>query len=95
MPPEEAAQLTGPTLSMLQRARSTVNRDADDQLQMLCVRTKKYEMLLCSEADGKYAICVLQDPQPEQNESSLVFQAKEARSVLRGSMARAAPGLVF
>ena len=55
MPPQEAAQLTGPALQLLQRARSAC--DEDDELEMLCVRTRKYEMLLCSEMKGAFAVC--------------------------------------
>ena len=95
MPPEEAAQLTGPTMQMLQRARATC-KNLDDELQMLCVRTRKYEMLLCAEADAKFAICVLQDPQPDTAETSLVFETKAAKSVLKGAnIARTEAGVVF
>lgn len=89
MPPEEAAQLSGPVLSLLQRARSiaAVTPDtADEDFRMLCVRTRKYDMLLCSEQAGAFAICVLQDPQPENAQTSLIFSAGSAaaRSILRG-----------
>ena len=88
MPAEEAAQLTGPTLQMLSRARAAVGSTPDDELSMLCVRTRKYEMLLCSEANGEYAVCVLQDPQPDNREAALVFEAsKAARSLVSQSAA--------
>lgn len=99
MPPQEAAQLTGPTLQMLQRARAATEVVAPgDELQMLCVRTRKYEMLLCSEANGAFAVCVVQDPAPEQADAPLVFGATSgaARSLRRGgAIAPAAPGVVF
>jgi predicted regulator of Ras-like GTPase activity (Roadblock/LC7/MglB family) len=96
MPPEEAAQLTGPTLQMLQRAR-TACKNLEDELQMLCVRTRKYEMLLCAEGAGKFAMCVLQDPQPDSAETSLIFEgSKAARSVLKGAtLSRGEAGAVF
>ena len=88
MPAEEAAQLTGPTLQMLSRARAAVGATPGDELSMLCVRTRKYEMLLCSEAAGEYAVCVLQDPQPDNREAALVFEAsKAARSLVTHSAA--------
>lgn len=65
MPLEEAAEYAGPTLQLLQRARDCASLRTDDEFQMLCVRTRKHEMLLCSEAQGAFAICVLQEPQPD------------------------------
>lgn len=90
MPMEEAAQLSGPTLSLLSRARDTVKKaeaDGDDELRMLCVRTRKHELLLCSEADGAFAVCVVQDPTPASaDEANVVGAAKSqaAKAVLRG-----------
>jgi len=90
MPAEEAAQLTGPTLQMLQRARAAVAHTPGDELSMLCVRTRKYEMLLCSEANVAFAVCVLQDPQPDTAVEAATSGA--ARSM---RVASAAPGVVF
>ena len=64
MPMEEAAQLTGPVLQMLSRARECAKLglgpgDDGEPLSMLTVRTRKHEMLLCSEQSGAFAICVL------------------------------------
>ena len=88
MPPQEAAQLTGPALQLLQRARSAC--DEDDELEMLCVRTRKYEMLLCSEMKGAFAVCVVQDPTPE------VEVEKDAVGAARSMKIGTAPaGVVF
>lgn len=87
MPMDEAAQLTGPVLSMLNRARAVAALRADDEFQMLCVRTRKHELLLCSEADGAFAVCVVQDPTPASaDEANVVGAAKSqaAKAVLRG-----------
>lgn len=83
MPMEEAAQLTGPVLQMLSRARECAKLglgpgDDGEPLSMLTVRTRKHEMLLCSEQSGAFAICVLQDPTPSMDQSALVFDGKRA-----------------
>ena len=88
MPLEEAARLAGPTLQLLQRARSCVTLLPTDELRMLCVRTRKYELLLCSEADGAFAICCIQDPAPDRDVEKTMSTA--AKSVLR-----AAAGTMF
>ena len=88
MPMEEAAKLAGPTLQLLQRARSCAALTADDELRMLCVRTRKYELLLCSEAEGAYAVCVLQDIHPVVGEAAGAPSSEPtpaARSVLRAA----------
>ena len=103
MPLEEAAVLSGPALSLLSRAREAVRKD-DDELRMLCVRTRKHEMLLCSEADGAFAVCVIQDPTPasagspaasieamQENQGHGTHKSAAARSVLRGGSVIAAP----
>ena len=75
---------------LLSRARDTVKKaeaDGDDELRMLCVRTRKHELLLCSEADGAFAVCVVQDPTPASaDEANVVGAAKSqaAKAVLRG-----------
>ena len=86
MPMEEAALLTGPVLQLLSRARECA-KVGGDELTMLTVRTRKHEMLLCSEQGGAFAICVLQDPSPSMDKSALVFEQKEgvAKSVVNGS----------
>ena len=89
MPPQEAAQLTGPALQLLQRARSSLTDDGDE-LEMLCVRTRKYEMLLCSEMKGAFAVCVVQDPTPEQGEVE-----KEVVGARSAKIGAAPAGVVF
>jgi len=97
MPMDEAAQLTGPTLQLLSRAREVAKLRPDDDFQMLTVRTRKHEMLLCSEANGAFAVMVIQDPQPQQDGSSqpsLVFAQQgggEAggRSIVKGASLKA------
>ena len=89
MPMEEAAELTEPTLQLLHRAKECCAHDSglreDDEFTMLCVRTRKYEMLLSAEENGAFAILVLQDPTPSQDQPSLVFeQGQGKRSVVRG-----------
>ena len=87
MPLDEAARLAGPTLTLLQRAKGCAALANGDELQMLCVRTRKYELLLCSEADGAFAICVLQDPSPEKAADATDAPiTSAARSVLRASV---------
>ena len=57
-----------------------------DELQMLCVRTRKYELLMCLEASGAFAICVLQDPSPEKvTDATDAPVTSAARSVLRAA----------
>lgn len=73
MPMEEAAQLTGPTLALLSRARECAKLRPDDEFTMLTVRTRKHEMLFCSEANGAFAICVIQDPTPVQDQPPVVY----------------------
>ena len=86
MPLEEAAKLAGPTLSLLQRAKSCAAVHEGDELQMLCVRTRKYELLMCLEASGAFAICVLQDPSPEKvTDATDAPVTSAARSVLRAA----------
>ena len=85
IPSDEAARLAGPTLQLLSRARDVVDLGESDELQMLCVRTRKHEMLFCSEADAAFAICVIQDTAPVDGAPSLVF-SKAARSVLRAGV---------
>ena len=89
MPMEEAAKLAGPTLQLLQRASTCAAATPDDELRMLCVRTRKYELLLCSEAQGAFAVCVLQDIAPTVGEVANAAAAPAeatpaARSVLGG-----------
>ena len=90
MPMEEAAKLASPTLQLLQRARSCAAATPDDELRMLCVRTRKYELLLCSEQQGAFAVCVLQDIAPTVGEAAAAAAPAEAtptaRSVLSGAM---------
>ena len=91
MPLEEAARLSGPTLELLQRARTCIAINSDDELRMLCVRTRKYEMMLCSEMNGSYGICCIQDASPADSSERAEHPASSAtRSVLR-----AAVGTVF
>ena len=91
MPIEEAARLAGPTLQLLQRARAVAAVMPDDELRMLCVRTRKYELLLCSEADGAFAICTIQDvsamaeTQRSSDEGEGGGISAAARSVLRAT----------
>ena len=59
---------------------------------MLCVRTRKHELLLCSEATGAFAICVVQDPSPEEHAVPLVF-SKAAASLKGSVIAGAQPGV--
>jgi len=94
MPIEEAARMASPVLTLLDRAKSIVVIDSPDargeELQMLCVRTRKYEMLLSLEANGAFAICVLQDTNPTNGDAADAPLTSAARSVLQ-----AAAGTVF
>jgi predicted regulator of Ras-like GTPase activity (Roadblock/LC7/MglB family) len=96
MPAEEAAQLTAPTLQMLRSGRIAVEASSPgDELQMLCVRTRMYEMLLCGEVSGAFAVCVLQDPQPQQLEASLASDVANGTKSIKRGLTAAAPGVLF
>ena len=56
----EATRTAAAGAVLLERARGCV--DQDDALSLFCVRTKKHELLLSTEKDGKYGIAVLQNP---------------------------------
>ena len=88
MPTDEAVGLAGPTLQLLQRARSISAVRADDELRLLCVRTRKHEMLMSCEADGAYAICVLQDAAAARDAPSLAV-ANAARTMQRAGVGEA------
>jgi hypothetical protein len=50
------------------------------------VRTRKYELLMCLEANGAFAICVFQDPSPETvTDATDAPVTSAARSVLRAA----------
>lgn len=68
MTPAAAARHAALVPPLLERARLCVDAvEKGGELSMLCVRTRKHEMLLCSEAAQKYSVLVLQDPSAEQS----------------------------
>ena len=66
MSPEDAAKHSSPTLQLVQRARDVVALEKGNELLMLTIRTKKSELLFCSEGGGAYSILVVQNPSAER-----------------------------
>ena len=66
------AKYASPVQQLLQRAHGVVGLTKGDRLQMLCVRTSKHEMLLCSERNQAYSILVIQNPNADINVASMV-----------------------
>ena len=63
----EAASYAVSGLALLQRSRELFNA-AEDALEMVCVRSRKYELLVSGDPDGEYGVAVVQDPHMERTE---------------------------
>ena len=79
MDQEAARRHAVPVLQLVQRAKSVVaTQTPGDQLGMLCVRTVKHEMLICSERGGAFTILAIQNPNADVDVASLVQGAPAA-----------------
>ena len=66
------AKYSSPVQQLLQRAHGVVGLTPNDRLSMLCVRTSKHEMLMCSERHEAFSILVLQNPSADVNVAGMV-----------------------
>uniref|UniRef100_A0A7S4FB65 Roadblock/LAMTOR2 domain-containing protein n=1 Tax=Chrysotila carterae TaxID=13221 RepID=A0A7S4FB65_CHRCT len=63
LPPQDAARYAVAALQLTERTQNVVcELDPRNGLELLCVRTMKHEMLLCSAHDGAFTTLVLQNP---------------------------------
>ena len=72
MDEKAVAKYASPAQQLLQRARSVVALTPGDRLTMLCVRTFKHEMLLCSERQAAFSILVIQNPNADVNVAGML-----------------------
>ena len=64
LPPADAARYAANMLPLLERAQLCAEAvdGPKSKLHMLCVRTRKHEMLMCTEQSMLFSILILQDP---------------------------------
>mmetsp|Transcript_22153 Transcript_22153/g.45236 ORF Transcript_22153/g.45236 Transcript_22153/m.45236 type:complete len:205 (-) Transcript_22153:130-744(-) len=72
MDERSVSKYTSPVLQLLQRAHGVVGLTPNDRLGMLCVRTSKHEMLMCSERHAAFSILVIQNPSAELSVAGMV-----------------------
>jgi len=67
LPTSDAARYASNMLPLLERAQQVAEsiEGPKSELRMLCVRTRKHEMLLCTERSMLFSILILQDPNAE------------------------------
>ncbi|KAL1512167.1 hypothetical protein AB1Y20_005433 [Prymnesium parvum] len=74
----DAARYAAHMLPLLERAKLCTEavEGPKGRFQMLCVRTRKHEMLMCTEKDMLFSILIIQDPNVESIPAVLQVESR-------------------